>query len=800
MTRRRVETLQGLQSDGTDTGNPEQLRRQAEQEAQNLRNFLNSLIDQSMNPMSITDENGTLIRFNRACGEMLGINPENLIGRYNLLEDTVVINQGRMPLVRSVFEEGKTVNFDLEYDAKDLKTISSDKSETVIMNVTVFPVRDSSGKIIRVVCQQVDITAHRQAEKAVADALEVNRAIVSNSPVGIIMYEASGQCVTANEAAARILGATVLQLKKQNFHEIQSWKRSGLYEPAMQALATGKATKILVELTTTFKKHLWLDVIFTPFRSGEELRMMAVFDDYTERKLAEGRLQASEGRYRSLVETAFDVIWEVDSEGRFTYISPRVEEFLGYTAEELTGRTIFEHMSDKEAERIREVFHEIIISRKPFPALESIIRHKDGRSVIIEAAGAPILGPNAELKGVRGTGRDITERKSLEEQLRQAQKMESIGRLAGGVAHDFNNILMIQMGYCEMMKNRLRSDDPLAEDLAQIEACVEKASSLTRQLLAFSRRQILQPVVYNLNELAIRLERMLGRLLGEDLILEMSLASSPAMVKTDPGQMEQVLVNLAVNARDAMPNGGKLTIEISTVELEQEYAGSHVGVSPGRYVMLAVSDTGSGMDEETMNHIFEPFYTTKGDSKGTGLGLSTVYGIVRQSGGSIWVYSEPGHGSTFKIYIPQIEERPAPCKGEEPGIVKGHGELILIVEDDQAIRVLTRQLVESLGYRAHSAANGGAAIIMIEEQGLRPDLVITDVVMPGMNGLVLIERLKKTMPDLRSIYMSGYTNGTVVQHAVMESGHGFLQKPFTTALLAAGIRAALEKHSTREHY
>ncbi|OFW60995.1 MAG: hypothetical protein A2133_04260 [Actinobacteria bacterium RBG_16_64_13] len=420
----------------------------------------------------------------------------------------------------------------------------------------------------------------------------------------------------------------------------------------------------------------------------------------------------------------------------------------------------------------------------------------DGTGVPIEttAVVCRFKGQAAHLVFVRDcTEREMAEleRAELQEQLQQAQKMESVGQLAGGVAHDFNNILMVQKGYCELMKLELREGDPLAASLAHIEASAERATALTRQLLAFSRKQTLQPTVLDLNILVESLDDMLHRLVGEDVDLVMSLASEPALVKADSVQLEQVLVNLAANARDAMPRGGSLAIAVSPVEIDDSYGESHAGVEPGPYVMLSVSDTGSGMDAETKRRIFEPFYTTKGEGRGTGLGLSTVYGIVHQSGGSIWVYSEPGNGTTFRVYLPQAEGEPEPVAPPEVGAAGGKGQLILIVEDEPSLRSLASLMIERLEYRAVEAANGGEALILVEEEGLRPDLLLTDVIMPGMSGSVLVERLRKTLPDLRVIFMSGYPDSAMANHGIIDSDISFLQKPFSMSGLAAKVRATL---------
>jgi signal transduction histidine kinase/GAF domain-containing protein/ActR/RegA family two-component response regulator len=376
------------------------------------------------------------------------------------------------------------------------------------------------------------------------------------------------------------------------------------------------------------------------------------------------------------------------------------------------------------------------------------------------------------------------------EQLRLAQKLEAVGQLAGGVAHDFNNILMVQMGYCDLLKDELK-DEKLLVNLAQIKGCAKRAAALTRQLLAFSRKQTLRPKVLDLNVVAAKIEEMLRRLIREDIDLVLALEDGLGRVKADPGQIEQVIMNLAVNARDAMPQGGRLAIETANVELDEAYARRHLGASAGPHVMLAITDTGSGMDEKTKRKLFEPFFTTKGQGKGTGLGLATVYGIVKQSGGNIWVYSEPGKGSTFKIYLPRVEAEPEQLVRQEAETARGQGELVMVVEDEPSLRSLFAQMIKSLGYRVNVAANGGEALTAVEKEGLRPDLLITDVVMPGMSGRELAEYLDRIQPGLKVLYTSGYTDNAIVHHGVLDSQTPFLQKPFSTADLAAKIRELL---------
>lgn len=383
---------------------------------------------------------------------------------------------------------------------------------------------------------------------------------------------------------------------------------------------------------------------------------------------------------------------------------------------------------------------------------------------------------------------------NTEKQLVQSQKLEAVGRLAGGISHDFNNLLTVILGYSDITKRNLPDGNPLRRNVDEIIKASERAASLTRQLLAFSRKQVMQPKVFDLNTVVSDLEKMLHRMIGEDIELRVALEHDLGNIKADPVQLEQVLMNLVVNARDAMPKGGKLSIETANVYLDETYSRDHVSVVPGDYVMLAISDTGCGMDEETRQRIFEPFFTTKEQGKGTGLGLSMVYGIVKQSGGNIWVYSEEGRGTTFKIYFPRVTATAEEYKRASNGLeVPGGSETILLVEDAELVRTLARQVLETAGYRVLEAANADAAIRLCESiNGDRIDLLLTDVVMPGMSGNEMSRILLKKQPGMPVLYMSGYTDDAIVQHGVLEAGINFLQKPFTPAALALKVRAVLD--------
>ena len=410
---------------------------------------------------------------------------------------------------------------------------------------------------------------------------------------------------------------------------------------------------------------------------------------------------------------------------------------------------------------------------------------------IFDLSSTPLRDPRGALRGCVLVLRDITERRSLEEQFRQSQKMDAVGRLAGGVAHDFNNILTVIKGYSDLLLEELGSaDERLHRAANEIYHSAERAASLTRQLLAFSRRQVLEPRVLDLNEVVASMDKMLQRLIGEDIGLVSICKSGLRRVKADPGQIEQVILNLAVNARDAMPQGGKLTIETANVELEEDYARIHMAVRPGSYVMLAVSDTGCGMDDETQAHIFEPFFTTK--EKGTGLGLATTYGIVKQSGGNIWVYSELGQGTTIKIYLPRVRDAVDTIEPLQPVAARHSGsETILLVEDERAVRELVVSTLERYGYTVLAAGDAAEATQLAQQHERRIHLLLTDVVMPKVSGRQLVERLTPLRPEMKVLYMSGYTDDAIVRHGVLDPGTAFLQKPFNAADLTRRVLQVL---------
>jgi PAS domain S-box-containing protein len=490
------------------------------------------------------------------------------------------------------------------------------------------------------------------------------------------------------------------------------------------------------------------------------------------------------------------VFWK-DWHSRYLGCNRTVCEAFGFDSpEEIIGRTDHDlpALKREEADFFIRKDREVMDCERGERGIIEPATLADGRNIWMETSKVPLHDDGGNVIGVLGVWQDITDRLRLEEQVRQSMKMEAIGRLAGGIAHDFNNLLTVINGYSDLLVGQLPEGDPRRDLVVQIRKAGQRAGGLTRQLLAFSRKTVLVPAVIDLNALLVDMEKLLGPMLGEDVDLRLHPGSNLWRVKVDPGEMGQVVMNLCVNARDAMRQGGKITIETANVELGADYVVAHPDATAGAHVMLAVSDNGCGMDAATRARIFEPFFTTKGPEKGTGLGLAMVYGIVKQSGGHIEVYSEPGLGSTFKIYLPR-ERSGAPLTksfhGQRPPVPSGT-ETILLTEDEEGVRKLTRLVLERSGYTVHEACDGEEALRIGERDGATMQLLITDVVMPNMSGPQLAERLRRLRPGLKVLYLSGYTDDAVVRHGILEGEAPFLQKPFSPDALAHKVREVLD--------
>ncbi len=536
------------------------------------------------------------------------------------------------------------------------------------------------------------------------------------------------------------------------------------------------------------------------YRSGMSKKNPPLPEGDESPERVESDLQSAMAFLDSIVEHIPLMVFVKDARQlRFERINRAGEELLGTRRQDMLGKTDHDFFPEEQAAFFQAKDRETLATSSPVEVAEEPIMTPRGQRWLRTIKMA-IRDERGEARYLLGLSEDITPRKEMaatlrrtEEQFRQAQKLEAVGLLAGGVAHDFNNLLSVVLSYTDLVLDDLKDGDPIRPDLEEVRNAGQRAIHLTRQLLAFSRKQVLEPRVLDLNETLGGLERMLRRLLGESVQMSVHTESGLGSVLADAGQIEQVILNLAINARDAMPGGGRLTIETANVDLDDAFAAQHLGIAPGPHVMLAVTDTGTGMDAATRARIFEPFFTTKGPGKGTGLGLATVFGIVRQSGGTIWVYSEPGHGTTFKIYLPRTQTSAQSVAAQAPPErTRGGTETILLAEDDDALRAIVRTVLRRAGYNVLETRNGGEALLVCEQYAARIELLLTDVVMPLMSGRQLAERLASLRPEMRVMYMSGYTDDTIVHHGVLEAGVAFLQKPITPGALLRKVREVLD--------
>jgi PAS domain S-box-containing protein len=555
----------------------------------------------------------------------------------------------------------------------------------------------------------------------------------------------------------------------------------GGYDELVRAIDTEGATR-------------WMRVRTFPVRAadGEVYRVVGIAEDVTELKRAEEALRNSAQRFQSLIEHSSDLILLIDATGRFTYLSPSFEATLGLSSKDWLNRTGFDLVWPDDLDAARTLFARITETPGVATPWQLRVRHADGTFRWLEGTSANHIADPA-IQAIVVNCRDVTERKRMEAQFIQSQKMESIGRLAGGVAHDFNNLLTAIKGNTSLALLDMQPMDPLYEYLISVDRAADSAASLTRQLLTFSRKQIISPKIINLNDVLTHVQKLLTRLIGEDVRLEMFEAPNLASVRFDRSQAEQVLINLAVNARDAMPHGGRLFLETANISLDEDYCKLHPYVKPGSYVMLSVSDTGVGIREDVRAHLFEPFFTTKESGSGTGLGLSMVYGAVKQNGGHIEVYSEEGHGATFKIFLPAIDQPSDSTVETFVGPRPRGAETIVLVEDEEHVRTIAALMLRRQGYTVHPFPDGPSAIAAVEGMGDPLHLLITDVVMPGMNGQILTQRLLALRPSIRVLFTSGYTANVIVHHGVLNEGVEFLPKPYSLERFARRVREVLDK-------
>jgi len=772
------------------------LRRQVAVRTEELRKseeFQRSMIACSPVALYSIDPDGKVQTWNPSAERLFGWTADEVIGRP--LPIVPEDKQGEFADFRRRVLEGQGF--------VDREVIRCKKDGSLFWgSLSVAPIKDAGGEIIGIMSAMLDISESKRMEEALRESEARFRFLAENMADIVWTLDLNFRTTYVSPSIETVLGFTAEERKRQTLEEMmtpESLKKvEELFAEEFRRDNTAPPDSdrfLRVELEYYHKdgRFVWLENTVKWIRDDQGVitGIYGVSRDITERKRMESALQYHETLLREVGRIAKIGGWEFDpATGRGTW-TEEVARIHGLDPDE--GTSLEQGLSFYQGDsrvKIEQAVKEAIELGKAFD-LELELVTAQGEQKWVRTIGHPKV-ENGQVVQVRGSFQDITERHRLEEQFQQAQRLESVGRLAGGVAHDFNNMLAVILGYAELMLADLSPGDPHFEKVRQIMEAGIRARNLTRQLLAFSRKQVLQPEVLDLNAVIRNLEKMLRRLIREDIELTTHLVENLGAVEADPGQIEQVIINLAVNARDAMPEGGKLAIETAEVELDEEYARNHEGVRPGEYVMLAVADTGLGMDEATRSRIFEPFFTTKERGKGTGLGLATVYGIVKQSGGNIWCYSEPGQGTTFKVYLPRVraefEDRAEVQVEAAAASGAGH---ILVVEDEASLRLLLERMLGSLNYQVTVAADGLEALELVETRGLRPDLVITDVVMPKMSGRELAERLRQTRPELKVLYMSGYTDNAIVHHGVLDLGTPFLQKPFTLHSLAAKIREVL---------
>jgi len=650
---------------------------------------------------------------------------------------------------------------------------------------------------VSILCYAVRLGVSQLRESRSSETARRHTLAMDSAVDGMGVLNSAGVYIYANSAYARMMGqAGPEAMIGKTWRDVSDARDSDPVEREIrEALRTQRKWFGPLNVHQRDGTVFPLEMAITLLPDGGTV---CVSRDISDRRSAElARVQA-EFKYQTLVEqvAAISYIAELGIDGQWLYVSPQIESIFGYSVEEwLAESTNWIRHIPVEDHSVIWAAEEASKRGAPFHVEYRVVR-KDGKTVWVSDT-AVVVGIGGERPMMEGIIVDITERKQHENQSQQSRRMEAVGRLAGGIAHDFNNLLTIINGYAEMALNRAGLPAGAAADVQQISGAADRAAALVRQLLAFSRRQVLQPKAIDVNSIVVGLDKLLRRLMDENIEMHTICAENLGTVKADPAQIEQVVMNLVVNARDAMPHGGRLTVETANVTLDEGYAGEHVPVKAGKYVMLAVSDTGMGMDAEAQTHIFEPFYTTKGSGRGTGLGLSTVYGIVKQSGGYIWVYSEVNRGTTFKLYLPRVEGGAAPTIGASKDLVAAQGtETILLVEDEEAVRELARTVLAAQGYKILEAESAERAEQVADRAKGKIDLLLTDVMMPGTSGRELARKMTARMPKLRVLFMSGYTDNVIAQGGVLEAGVSFLQKPFSPRGLAAKVREVLDQPVT----
>jgi PAS domain S-box-containing protein len=772
--------IMGIGRDITERKRGEEALRKSEE---HFRLFMNN----SPTVTWIKDEEGRYVFISQTFQKSLGVRPEDRIGKTDLEVYPRAIAEQLMKNDQAALAADHAIEVTEEAP-------KADGTKCIWLSYK-FRIQDASGQFF-VAGIGLDITQQQAADEALKETNQALKALVDASPAAIVSSDCDGKVTMWNPAAERMSGWSEKEALGRPFPMITDERRE-IYREILSTALRGESVLDHEGLARKKDGSKPLDVMVStaPLRdaTGEVRGALHIMLDITSRKEAEAqlRLQAA-----ALESTANSVVIS-DKSGHILWANPAFTALTGYSVEEAVGKPFSIFNSGQHPRAFFEQMWNAILSGHVWHG-EIVNRRKDGIHCTVEQTITPVRNEEGEIIHFVTIQQDITETKALALQLNQAQKMESVGRLAGGVAHDFNNLLSVIIGYSEVFLGNPKLDSSTQKHAEEIRKAGNRAAELTRQLLAFSRQQVLEPKILNLNSIIIDTERMLQRLIGEDVEIQTTLAAGIGSVKADPGQIEQILMNLAVNARDAMPRGGTLKIETAEAELDEDYARHHPPCVPGWYVVLTVTDSGTGMDENTKAHIFEPFFTTKELGKGTGLGLATVYGVVKQSGGYVWVYSELGHGSVFKVYLPRVDQpvRQIPAGDLAPATISG-SETVLVVEDEESVRALICNILQQNGY-AVLEANIPALALEIARQHQSIDLVLTDVVMPGMNGPTMAKKLEEIRPGLKVLYMSGYSGGFGAGRGLLEDGLPLLQKPFSGSVLLRRVRESLESQESKK--
>lgn len=736
------------------------------------------------------DLDGNYISVNKAGERLMGYAHDEVM-TLNMTDAVApeYVERSKQMVVNKLQGEGETV-YDIELVTKDKRRIEVEINSHLVTE---------NGRPVAIQGIARDVTERKRAERNVLKEKLLNDAIIDSLPGVFYMFNRNGQRLRWNRNLEKVTGYSAEELATQPiFSNIMEEERDPLRKTFEEVFTVGHASR---EAYAELRDGSRIPYFLTGRRVDidGEAHLVGIGIDISERKRAEEELRESQRRFSDTLINLDMIAVMTDVNGTITFCNDYLLRLTGWERDEAIGRNWFElFIPDDEMERVWSLLNDTPADGFITPHFENKIKTRSGEQRLVRWTNTTLRDVAGEIVGVAALGDDITDfrkaqaalRKS-EEQLRQAQKMEAIGQLAGGIAHDFNNLLTAIIGYSELTLLKLTPEDPLGANIEEIKKAGNRAAGLTRQLLAFSRKQLLQPKVLDLNEVVSELEKMLRRLIGEDIELKTVLRAELGRIKADPGQLEQVIMNLVVNARDAMPYGGELIIETKNSYLEENPA-EHFAIKPGPYVLITVSDSGQGMDQETQLHIFEPFFTTKDLGKGTGLGLSTVYGIIKQSDGYIWVDSEPGQGTTFKIYLPRVDEAAEAYKqdGQKDEAGSRGNETILLVEDDYIVRNLVRDVLKSYGYTVLEAACGSEALEICGNNKI--DLLLTDVIMPEMSGGELSRRLLEMCPDVKILFMSGYTDDSIIRHNILSSDITFIQKPFTPPDLARRLREVLD--------